>query len=141
LNKIELDADGFLFLANGRLNMERELSLAAEFYIPEELSSAMSSSVQELTYLLDANGRIFIPLQSYTGDIKDFVIYPDVEYLTKQIIGNKGKDELKKALFKALDIETTSNTENTQDGQNNQIEENDNSPEKVLIEDVLDAIF
>lgn len=141
----DLQAEGFALTANGSLGFDQNLVLTADFFISEDLANSMSGSVPELSYLLDAKGRIHVPFKSYQGKLQDIRIYPDVEELAKKVIQNRGQDELKKAIFRALDIE-----ENPAPAQQTQEQlpspgeatpPSESRPEKVFIDGIFDAIF
>lgn len=152
LNRAELNADGFLVTAAGRLDFEQNLSLEAGFTIPADLSAGMAAAVPELGYFLDDRGRIHIPFKPYTGKLARLRMYPDVEDLGKEIIRNRGKEELKKVIFKALDLDGRSSGEEEPrgegpspaqpagDGDATPPPEREPSPEEVIIENILDMI-
>lgn len=143
-------ADGFLVTANGQMDFDQNLALKADFYILEDLSAGMVTAVEELAYLKDEDNRIHIPLMPYQGRFRDLRIYPDVGDVSRQVIRSKGREELKKVIFRALDIEEeTSNTDVQKDP--SQIQESgqppedsggkDVRPEEAVINGILDAIF
>ena len=142
---VELQAEGFTMTTSGNLNFDQNLSLAADFFIPEDLASSMIASVPELSYLSDAGGRIHIPFKSYQGKLHNIRLYPDVEELAKKVIQNRGKDELKKAIFRALDIENNSAAPPQNAGrpadQGQESPQEPPRPEKILIDGIFDAIF
>ena len=103
----ELQSEGFTVAASGNLNLDQNLVLAADLFIPTDLASSMISSVPELSYLSDTSGRIHIPFKPYQGKLQNTGLYPDVEELARKVLQNRGKEELKRAIFRALDIEET----------------------------------
>lgn len=148
VDRAELNADGFLLMASGQLDLEQNLNLAADFYIQEDLSASMTAAVEELSYLLDEDKRIHIPFKSYLGPLRQVRIYPDLEDLGKEIIKKRAEEELKKVIFKALDIEESAPApEPSEEGipttkpPEEQPEQQQISPERVIIENILDAIL
>lgn len=141
----ELQADGFTMPLSGNLSLDGNLTLTADFFIPEDLARSMISSVPELSYLSDTGGRIHIPFKTYQGTLQNIRLYPDVEDLGKKIIQNRGKEELKKAIFRALDIEENPVPPQQPQGQTPAQGEapppQETRPEKVLIDGIFDAIF
>ena len=93
--------------ASGNLGLDQNLVLAADLFIPTDLATSMISSVPELSYLSDTSGRIHIPFKPYQGKLQNTGLYPDVEELARKVLQNRGKEELKRAIFRALDIEET----------------------------------
>jgi len=152
INRAEVNADGFLVLASGKLDFDQNLSLAADFYIPSDLSASMVAVSEELKYFLDERQRIHIPLRSYNGKLAHFRMYPDVEDLGKEIIRNRGKEELKKVIFKALDLDDVEAGEAPPEGgevapgqspgnsEEKVPQEREASPEEVIIEQIFDMI-
>ena len=148
--KAAFGADGFLMTANGQMDFAQNLVLKADFYILEDLSAGMVMAVEEFAYLQDEDNRIHIPLMPYQGRFRDLRIYPDVGDVGRQVIRSKGREELKKVIFRALDIEEESSNADAQ-GEPSQIQESgqpssdsqekDVRPEEAVINGILDAIF
>ena len=141
----ELQSEGFTVTASGNLDFDQNLALTADFFITEDLARGMNASVPELSYLLDANRRIHVPFTSYQGKLRDIRIYPDVEELAAKVMQSRGKDELKKAIFRALDIEESPaaapQTQGQDPSQGQEPPQEEPRPEEILIEGILDAIF
>ena len=141
----ELQADGFTMALNGNLNFDENLTLTADFFIPEDLASNMIGSVPELSYLSDGGGQIHIPFTTYQGAMRNMRLYPDVEELAKEVIQNRGKEELKKAIFRALDIEDATAPPQQTQGQaparGETAPQEQTSPGGALIDGIFDAIF
>lgn len=141
----ELQAEGFTVTASGNLDFDQNLALTADFFIAEDLARSMNASVPELSYLLDANRRIHVPFKSYDGKLQNIRIYPDVEELAAKVMQSRGKDELKKAIFRALDIEEspvpTPQTQGQPPAQGEVAPPEELRPEEILIDGIFDAIF
>ncbi len=142
LNTIDVKAEGFNLLAQGRMNLQQNITLSSEIFIPQEISASMISAVEEFSYLANENKQIQIPLRPYNGNVREFVTYPDIEKIGKKVIKEKGKEELKNVIFKALDIETQNEDSNKADG-NETPSENTEEPsiEEKLIGGILDKIL
>ncbi|MDP8213256.1 MAG: AsmA family protein [Candidatus Zapsychrus exili] len=141
--------EGFLIKAKGEMDFEQNLKIATDFYIEEELSANLIAASKELSYLLNEKKQIHIPFQYYSGKLRDFRVFPNLEYLGKKIIKDGARQELKKAIFKALDLggnlsdgeaQVESQSESSEGGSQTQ-EKREVRPEAVIIENVLDAIF
>ncbi|MBF0531790.1 MAG: hypothetical protein HQL23_01700 [Candidatus Omnitrophica bacterium] len=104
LPDIEVEADGFQIKANVQVTMEQTLSLTSGFYMTPDLSAAMIGAVNELSYLKNPNGQIAIPLSPYQGPLAKVKVFPNVGAIGVNVIKNRGKEEIKKAIFKALRI-------------------------------------
>ncbi len=141
----EVQADGFAVTASGNLDIDQTIALTADFFIREDLATSMIASVPELSYLSDASGRIYIPFEPYQGKLQNIDLYPDVEELAKKVLQNRGKDELKRAIFRALDIEETpanpQQTPGEEPSQGEETPQEETRPEKILIDGIFDAIF
>ena len=129
----EIEADGFLFSANGTANFDQSYAFAGSFFILPDLSASMVSAVAELQYLLDDQQRIFIPLK-IKGKGPKIKVLPDLEYLGKKIFMSKGKSELEKALNKVFEK-----------GKDRSADPNapakEKRPEQQIIENILDQIL
>ena len=141
----ELQSEGFTVTASGNLDFDQNLALTADFFITEDLARGMNASVPELSYLLDANRRIHVPFTSYQGKLQNIRIYPDVEELAAKVMQSRGKDELRKAIFRALDIEgspaASPQTRGQAPAQGQEAPPEEPRPEEILIEGIFDAIF
>ena len=148
----EVQADGFAVTASGNLDLDQTIALTADFFIREDLATSMIASVPELSYLSDTSGRIYIPFKPYQGKLQNIDLYPDVEELAKKVLQNRGKEELKRAIFRALDIEETpanpsqreptgQQTPGEAPPQGEETPQEETRPEKILIDGIFDAIF
>jgi ribosomal protein S15P/S13E len=142
-------AEGFEADSRSRIDLEQNLSLAANVYILPDLSSALVSSIQELSYLIDSDGRISIPLKPFEGKLSKLILFPDIEKIGKRILATRGKIEIQNVIFKALDLKVQSpdlinadspHSPNSSAPSSGQPESQDD-PEKSLLEGVLDGIF
>ncbi len=132
IQPVEIEADGFLFSANGTVDLDQSYSLDGSFFIARDLSASMASVVPELQYLFDDQQRIFIPLK-ISGKSSQFKIFLDMEYLGKRILMNKGKSELEKVLNKVFEKGKGNSSDNTPKGEKR--------PEQQIIENILDKIL
>ncbi|HQP10073.1 MAG TPA: AsmA family protein [Candidatus Omnitrophota bacterium] len=155
INNAEVNADGFLVIANGKVDFDQNLDLNADFFIPSDLSAGLTGVSNELTYFFDNEKRIHIPFKPYSGKLAALRMYPDIEDIGKEILRGKGEEELKKVIFKALDInqeQPTAEQYPAQEGQP-QTGQTDSGqtetpaqepvqarPEEQLINDIIDMI-
>jgi hypothetical protein len=131
-------ADAFSVMAKGSCDLAQNVAIKADFYISSTLSKAIVADVKELSALQEDSGEIKIPLTSYNGKLSSLKIYPDLEYLGKKIIVNRGKQELQKLLGNVLGKGESSTS--TPDGQNS-TSDTEAKPEEQIIKGVLDSIF
>jgi len=96
-----LGADEFLFKGSGDAGFDGAYSLEGSFLIPQELSVAMVAQVSELQYLLNEDRQIFIPLK-ISGKAGQLKLNVDAEYIAQRLLVNQAKQQLFKALDKAL---------------------------------------
>ncbi len=134
LNKIEMQAEGFSLIGSGTVDFDQNLNLSWSLLIEKDLSASMVAAVQELQYIVTEAGQIQIPVR-VTGKATAPVMLPDIEYLGKRILANRGKEELNKVLDKVFGEKKSSpDSQNPSDGQ-------EKHPERKVIEDILDTIF
>jgi len=146
LNETLIKADEFDLSVSGQLFPDGELSLKATLFIPEDLSASMVQAAEELRYLLAEDGRLVIPFRPYRGPVVQLRLLPDLEYLSKRILVNRGAQEIERLLDDVFerdeDADGSSDFEPTQaDGQPEANPEEGRSPGRQLIENVLDSIF
>jgi len=136
ISGLNVVADTFSLNAQGRLDEQLNLDLASQLLIPADLSLSMVQAVDELEYIRDQDGRIMIPLK-YRGPLRSVRFMPDLNYLSKRILINRGTEELDKLLDRVFDREE----------QEVPLDENapqqlpKKSPERELIENILDSIL
>ena len=149
---LEIGTDEFSFFATGKMNLQGQLDLEARLVILSDFSTSLTGAVEEFTYLRNDQNQIVIPFIPFSGRIDGLKLFPDVGGLGKKFIKNKGRDELRRVIFKALDIKQGLNQAETQEGdalereQANGLNHESNlnrqkTPERILIENILDSIF
>jgi len=146
MDRMELAAEAFAFLANGRVDLAGNMIMDGQVMIPADLSASMVKAVEELQGIVNAEGELFIPLKRYEGPAESYRPQPDLAYLSKRLIVNRGRQELDKVLDKVFggDEEDQPQGEQpqTQDGSTQQPPQEEEKPiERQVIEGVLDAIF
>jgi uncharacterized protein involved in outer membrane biogenesis len=95
-------SDTFSLEAAGNVGFDQQAEFTATVFIPKDLSASLIEGSQELSGLKDLDGRIRIPLTKYEGPVAKMMLYPDIGYIGKNIATQKGTDELKKVIYKAL---------------------------------------
>jgi len=142
IKNLNIEADSFGISGIGALGFNQDLYLKTALFIPADLSRDIIKSAPELEPLLNQNGQIYIPLNPYRGNVKKVRLFPDLSYLGKKLIIDRGRQELRKIIDKALDINEEDNQVEDQNSEG-QIpsEEKQRRPEEELIESVLDTIF
>jgi hypothetical protein len=140
ITRAEMNVDGFMASARGKVDFHQNLELWADLYIAADLSASMIAAAQELSYFLDDRNQIHIPFKPYSGALKDFYMYPDIEGIGMEIIKNRGREELRNVLKKALGAEDEPSAQPTQTGEPPVPEQKEVSPEEAVIEKILDII-
>lgn len=95
-------SDDFEFKGSAQSSFSGEYSLEGSFFIEKAFSAAIVSAVAQMRYLMNEEKRVFIPLKisgSAAGGMK-FVI--DADYIGKKLLENQAKQQIFKALDKAL---------------------------------------
>ena len=90
-----MESDAFYLTGRGSLGMDQSLQIGADFFIPQDLSAALSDVVPELSYLKDAKGLITMPLE-IKGKAQNISIMPDLNYVLRKLIESKGQELLNK---------------------------------------------
>jgi len=94
--------------------------------------------------LLQDDGRIRIPLMPYEGPASSMKIMPDLGYLGKYLLINRGKQEIYKLLDKAMGRDQGQSEPSTQQapsGSPSGRQQQQKSPEQQILEGVFDAIL
>ncbi len=107
---MSLGADEFLFKANGEAGLSGDYSLEGSFLIPQELSASMVAAVSQLQYLLNEENQIYIPLK-VSGNAGEMKFRVDLQYIAQKLVANQAKQQLFKALDKALGTKEPAATE------------------------------
>lgn len=142
LDRTVIATDEFSLLITGYIDLNQNAALSGSLLINQEFSQELLNSVSDFSYFLNADGQIVIPFKPYQGKISNVMLLPDVEKIGKIYVQEKGKQELRNVIFKALDVDEqpkeSSNvgTEGGQGGQGGQKV----SPESILINDILNKI-
>ncbi len=150
VDSAEVETDVFLLSGNGNLHFNQELDMQANISIPQDLSRSMAASAKGLEYILDESGQIVIPLR-VSGKIPNLAFLPDLEYLGKKIILNRGKEELEKVSEKAFGKAGGTSETPSQSGEPSSPQTPSQTPpseqgdkksqERELIESILDKVF
>ena len=107
---VTLGADEFLFKGNGEAGLSGDYSLEGSFLIPQELSASMVAAVSQLQYLLNEQNQISIPLK-ISGQAPEMKFRVDPQYIAEKLIANQAKQQLFKALEKAVANKDSGTTE------------------------------
>jgi len=143
----QVTSDTFLLTGKGTIGFDQTVALDTSLAIPEDLSTSMVTSADNLKFLLDRKGQIMIPVK-VSGKVSSPRFFPDLEYLGKRIIATRGREELNKFLDKVLDKDAEGGqAAPAQDAQGQpaqqpaQPQQEEESSEKELIDNILDSIF
>jgi len=142
VQKGTITADSFTLQAGGSADFKGNLDLKGSLNIPADLSQSMVRAVEELQYILEDDGRIMIPFKAYQGPASSFRLMPDLSYLTKRMLVNRGGAELEKFFDKVFDREEKSQDQPATEGQEPAPGATPpaKSPERQLIENILDLL-
>ncbi len=136
VNPMTIASDGFIISAEGSAGLDASYSFRAFFKIAEDLSAIMVRNNPDMKWLLNAQNQIEIPGIIDSKNKIPFI--PDIAYITKTAIQNRGKEELKNLLRDAIGVkqETPSDQQGT--------ESSEESPQDIpgkIIDDVFGTIF
>jgi len=106
-NDFNIQTSGIRVGLNGQIDLDQNIELDGQATLDQELSSNIVESQETFAYLLNENKEIAIPLTSYKGKLAQLKILPDFKDFVKNALVNKGKQELRNVIFKALDLEPT----------------------------------
>lgn len=120
----------FSLTAQGQMDPGRNISFSANLYVSKDLTLQMVAAVPELKVLSGEDGRLSIPLKSYSGTISGFRIFPDSEVLAKKILLDKGGEQFQRLLMQA-------SPGNEPPGE----KENKPPEQQQPVNNILDAIF
>ena len=115
-----------------------KLSLRSEMFVDPEVSAEWMGKVAGLDILKDSSERLRIPFRDYRGPVTKLgPPLPNLKDVAKQYYENRGKEELKGVLRKALDLEepaapTVTGTQQLEPGQ-----KAPGTPPAVRTEDIL----
>ncbi|MFC1510103.1 AsmA family protein [Candidatus Omnitrophota bacterium] len=150
VKSFEIGTDEITFLATGKIGFQGQMDLEARLVVLSDFSTALMGAVEEFTYLRNDQNQIVIPFIPFSGNVNELKgLMPDVGVLGKEFIKNRGRDELKRVIFKALDMEEELNQSDMEEGDHVEGEPVNNepgakeqkAPERILIENILDSIF
>ncbi len=87
-----IQSDSFALLASGRIGLLGGIQMSAVLIMDAELSAALARSLNELQYLMDAQGQLQIPLVQAPGP--KFSLVPDISYIASKLAMGKGQQVL-----------------------------------------------
>jgi|GEM_PF-5978286 len=126
--------------AQGSVDWKQSLTFSGQFFVPPVLTQALVDDIHDLATLVDEDsGEIAIPLKSYQGPLMNFRPAPDMQYLSRTLIMNKARDEVK-GLIKGL-ISGGEEPEASSTDSQPSSESATESSEPDLIDTILDSIF
>lgn len=99
LEKAELVTRDVTVSATGTANLLGDADIKADLYIEKALAQALISKVKDLVGISTDDGRLYIPF-SVQGPLMKPKVQPDVAYLSKKLLMERGKDQLQKVLEK-----------------------------------------
>ncbi|MBF0478659.1 MAG: AsmA family protein [Candidatus Omnitrophica bacterium] len=134
-------AQGFEVNFNGDMDLTQNLNFAMDMYMDAELSGELLGSSPDLKYLLQQDGRMHFPFKPYQGPAVKFKIFPDLKDVAKNYINNRGKEEIKGLIYKALKINPQESSGQPAQPAGTTSEPQNEKPGKDLINGLLDKIL
>ncbi len=132
---IKVVSDFFEFNAKGTVGLDTRLDLNGIIYFSPEFSHDLAAEVKELEYLLDDQGRLYVPVK-ITGIPPEVSTLPDTKTWLNSAVGQAVKTEMKNKVKDLLKIED--NPEAAAEGDGENTEETD--PQETVEEAVEGAI-
>jgi hypothetical protein len=141
VNNATIGADEFIFNGSADVGFDSTYTVEGSFLIPQELSAGMITQVPELQYLLNTDNQIYVPLKvSGRAGQPNFIV--DAGYIAKQLLMNQAKQQLFKALDKAIGRnEQTPNPTDQKTPETEQIPPEDKSKRKSATEDLIRGVL
>lgn len=145
-NNLTLQSSGISAELNGQVGFDQTVEVSGQVVLDQTLSASLVEVNQAFEYLQNTQKEIAIPLTAYKGSLTQVRIYPDLKDFAKNAFINRGKEELKKVLFKALDLNSPSAETQSADQQNSSTgeqpakQEQQMSPEQKAIEGLINQI-
>ncbi|MBF0486075.1 MAG: AsmA family protein [Candidatus Omnitrophica bacterium] len=99
LSRFELVTRDIVLNASGSVPLASSMNIKADILIQKQLAAVLIAKAPDLNGLKEDTGTLRIPV-SVSGLLLQPQVHPDVEYLTKKIVANRGQAELEKALKK-----------------------------------------
>lgn len=98
---LKIVLEGFELYVAGRISLEGAVDCQATFMMEPELTALIANSAPQIQYIVDANGRLAIPVR-IVGDVRHLRIEPDMDYVLSRVVENKGKELISDVLQKAI---------------------------------------
>lgn len=99
LDDVQVNSDDFQLAAHGTVDFNQNVQMTAKLSLSQDASSSMIKSASDMKALLDENKQIQFPV-NISGKIPNLNYVPDMTYISKLLLVNKGGSELKKVLDK-----------------------------------------
>jgi len=99
IERAELTTRDVVVSAKGTAQVPETLNLTVDLYIQKTLADALVRKVFDLEGLRVDQGRLYFPM-TVSGPMMKPQAQPDVQYLSKKILVNRGKQEIGKILEK-----------------------------------------
>lgn len=99
LDEAHVASEKFTLVANGKAGFDQTVDMEAELIMSRELSDSIIESAGDMKALADEQGEIRFPVK-ITGKVPELSYMPDVAYISKLVIVNKGGGALQKVLDK-----------------------------------------
>lgn len=101
VQKAAIGTEEFFFIGQAEAGFDGSYALEGSFVITQGLSEAMAAAVPQLQYLFDEKKQIYIPLR-VSGAAAQVKFTVDLDYIGKRLLENQAKQQVFKAIDKAL---------------------------------------
>jgi uncharacterized protein involved in outer membrane biogenesis len=142
-NDLIIQSNGVRVNMNGQMDLDQNVILDGQVALDEVLSSTIVANNNAFSYLMNENKEIAIPLTRYQGKLAGIRVFPNLKDFATNAVMNKGKEELKNVIFKALDIQGNNQEQPASQNPNgNQPTSNQQEPssDQKAIESLIDQI-
>ena len=99
VDDFQLMAEKFTLASHGQVGFDQVVDLQAELKFTKEMSEELIESAKDMEALADENREIHFPV-NISGQLPSLNYVPDIAYISKLLIVNKGGGELQKVLEK-----------------------------------------
>ncbi|MBL8013563.1 MAG: AsmA family protein, partial [Candidatus Omnitrophica bacterium] len=99
LDDVQVNSDDFLLAAHGNVDFNQTVQMTAKLSLSQDASASLIKSAGDMKALMDENKQIQFPV-NISGKIPNLNYVPDMAYISKLLLVNKGGNELKKVLDK-----------------------------------------
>ncbi|NTV28553.1 MAG: AsmA family protein [Candidatus Omnitrophica bacterium] len=109
VSRAEVVTRDVLISLKGKAKVPETVDLNMDIFLQKDIANVLVQKVPDLAGLRDGQGKLYIPCK-LTGSMLKPGVQPDVEYLSKKLILNRGKDALQKVIEKNPEVKGVLNS-------------------------------